>query len=315
MMRRFKQSHPVSLMALVSLAVLAHCSDNKKSNPPNGANANPTTSPTPYIQPPAASIPPQQNCLPTAPIGGVPLPSPTGSLFLVSDVSYQVNIQPIIQRSCLNCHSSGQYPLGTYANLQALGFARVVNAVQSGSMPKNGGVLPAADKQAFIDWSQAPNNFKETPSSVPGTVPGIVPGITPPPAYVNCPSPSPLVVSTLRDQALRPSDLVAQCGNKLIVNWANKFRGCHIATATPSWCNDAGVANRFAQMGAGPLFAQRLAQIQARGFTQVYQCGEVTKGSQVLPTVMYMKVNRDDASGFAADFEEICANGACVPSR
>ena len=70
----------------------------------------------------------------------------------VTFVSFKDDVKPIIDGSCLNCHSAdGNSPeLTSYAKISA-SAASVKDAVATGRMPQ-GGTLTTAQIKSIVDW-------------------------------------------------------------------------------------------------------------------------------------------------------------------
>lgn len=74
-----------------------------------------------------------------------------------AQASYEVDVKPILEKSCNSCHKAGgsqaSRPLATWADVQKL-KAAVAHTVVQGTMPPSG-ALSAADKKKLQDWQDA----------------------------------------------------------------------------------------------------------------------------------------------------------------
>lgn len=111
---------------------------------------------------------------PGPPPAGTPVPraTPGGS----ATVSYREDIQPIFNRSCVNCHGgqaglyldsydhvmagSARGPVVIPGDPQASELVRRITGASQPRMPLNGPALPAVDMKAIESWiaEGAPNN-------------------------------------------------------------------------------------------------------------------------------------------------------------
>ena len=112
--------------------------------------------------------------------------------------SYQTIATSIIAPKCLGCHSSGGGNSGgvnleTYQNVEGH-LPAISSAVTSGSMPRDGIILTAKEKEVFLAWIDAGGPLNSlTPTTGPTDI-AITP--TPVPAPVRLPTPVPVTIPT-----------------------------------------------------------------------------------------------------------------------
>lgn len=82
-----------------------------------------------------------------------------------NDVTYTINVKPIIDSRCISCHSNpptnnAPMSLVTYNNVRSAVTGRdLIGTVESGAMPPTGADLSNAQIQILKDWQEG--GFKE----------------------------------------------------------------------------------------------------------------------------------------------------------
>lgn len=137
--------------------------------------ATPTSTPEPAVVPteaPTATAEPTATPAPTAAPTDIPLPLPTEAPVQTTAVSFSKDIQPVIERRCINCHGGkdgikGGLSMRTHADLMKGGESGaaivagdpanslLVQLVIKGEMPKRAPKLPQNEIDLIAAWVAA----------------------------------------------------------------------------------------------------------------------------------------------------------------
>jgi hypothetical protein len=162
MFKQIKHSRfsPIAALVAVSVLVLAACASQPAATPPVAQAAAPTAAVAQAASATSTSAPTKaasEASVPAAPASGA--------------VSFSKDIAPLLQGSCVSCHggekTSKNLDLKTYASLMTgsqngavivasdAANSKMVQKIQSGSMPKRGAKWTAAQLQLLVDWVNA----------------------------------------------------------------------------------------------------------------------------------------------------------------
>jgi mono/diheme cytochrome c family protein len=147
-------------VGLLAVLVLSACGSQ-----PTAAPAQ-SSAPTAEAQPVQAATSVPTEALVNVPAATEPVAQPPAST-----VSFAKDLQPMFQDSCVSCHggekTSRALDLKTYASLMAgsqngaviapgdAAASKLVQAIQSGKMPKRGAKWTADQIQLLVDWVNA----------------------------------------------------------------------------------------------------------------------------------------------------------------